>query len=626
MKLDEQSGRAGDVRSRHRRPVEDGEARLSHPRQRRREDLSARRGDVGLQRVPERCRPARREARDDPATGGDVLQRVASDLDRRPAARPGHEGAQELAVEIGDHPGRNRELERDRVRLALSIVGEDEACGAGGLRLERLRHERAEPALGERDRTGERVARQLSARRRRVGRRAAKVPVDGPVVDADDRPDVDELLVEDAPAVRGEHPGGAEERNLLERVGCARRRNGQRGREDVPARDGRDRDRVGRGAGRAGGAETELIAVVAGGDHRHDARGHGVADGLDHGVVGRVALGAAPGEVDHVHPVRDRRLERGDDLGRVRDVPDRRRHREDAIVAEPRAGRDARQAARLGMIGSGRRRRAGVPGGDPGDMRAVEGRARIDGKAPGRTRIRTGKDARHDHLGRCPAQPAAREAGRVLEARRVEERVRLVDAVVDDGDLDAFAARPRDAVQLVRADHGRAPVERLAVADAGVDARDDVEAHELRQALCGQRHREAVDEDAEAAADARLRDRASQRHACARLRGIESAQVGVGGCAVDVQPAGAVGGGDPSPERCGERRQAEARDHTHASPRLAGRDVDHACAYARLRELAGPATDRLERRRCGHRGCKRRADGGEGKRATHRTISLADGQ
>ena len=88
----------------------------------------------------------------------------------------------------------------------------------------------------------------------------------------------------------------------------------------------------------------EVVAVVAGRDHGHDARGGEVVHRLDERVVRRVDLRAAAREVDDVHAVLHRRLEGGDDLGRVGDVADRRRHREHAVVAEPRARRDAAQA------------------------------------------------------------------------------------------------------------------------------------------------------------------------------------------------------------------------------------------------------------------------------------------
>ena len=93
---------------------------------------------------------------------------------------------------------------------------------------------------------------------------------------------------------------------------CSDRRRARRGdverrREDVRVRDGGDGDRVGRGSRRAGRAGAEVVAVVAGGDHRDDACGGDVVDRLDQRVVRRIDLRAAAGEVDHVHAVARRR-------------------------------------------------------------------------------------------------------------------------------------------------------------------------------------------------------------------------------------------------------------------------------------------------------------------------------
>ena len=72
---------------------------------------------------------------------------------------------------------------------------------------------------------------------------------------------------------------------VLRDAGQVGRVQRERGREDVLVRDRGDRDRFGRGAGAAVGAEAEVVAVVAGGDDRDDARLHDVGDGLHHRVV-----------------------------------------------------------------------------------------------------------------------------------------------------------------------------------------------------------------------------------------------------------------------------------------------------------------------------------------------------
>ncbi len=189
---------------------------------------------------------------------------------------------------------------------------------------------------------------------------------------------------------------------------------GDRGSEHLRVGDRGDRDRVGCGAGRAGGAEAEVLAVVAGGDHREDACGGDVVDHGDQHVVQRFRLRAAAGEVDDVHPVRDRRLERLRDLRRLGDVTDRRRHVEDAVVAEVRLRRDAREAAGRGMVGARGCARVRVAGGDARDVRSVERRLAVERQLAAGLGLRAGarEVARDDHLVVRERRVADREAGR----------------------------------------------------------------------------------------------------------------------------------------------------------------------------------------------------------------------
>ena len=187
--------------------------------------------------------------------------------------------------------------------------------------------------------------------------------------------------------------------------------------------------------GEPGRAEAEVVAVVAGRDDRDDAGGGDVADRLDERVVGRVGLGPAAGEVDHVHPVADGGLERGDDLRRVGDVPDRRRHVEDAVVADPRAGRDAREAGRRRVVAAAGARRARRCR-RRCRRRACRGRTRRGSTREPAARAGAGPEerARDDHLRRRPAacRPCGKPA-RVAEARPGRRSgFVVVDAVVDD--------------------------------------------------------------------------------------------------------------------------------------------------------------------------------------------------
>ena len=179
-----------------------------------------------------------------------------------------------------------------------------------GARALRLRGERADAARDEHDLALHRVR---SAACRPAGVRIVGEPqrcesTGLPSVPTTDD-DVDDRLIERRPARRAA--------SRRPRPGSARRRASggppttvSAGAKTCEFDVGGDRDRVGSRARRAGGAEAVVLAVVAGGDHRHDARERRVVDRLVHRVVGRVGLRAAAREVDDVHAVGDRGLER----------------------------------------------------------------------------------------------------------------------------------------------------------------------------------------------------------------------------------------------------------------------------------------------------------------------------
>ena len=82
----------------------------------------------------------------------------------------------------------------------------------------------------------------------------------------------------------------------------------------------------------------------------------------------------------------------------------------------------------------------GVAGRDPGDVRAVIGVLGVEGGACFHvSRRAAGTRARRSPSRSCRPALALREAGGHRVAGRVEERVTLVDAVVDDPDLHALA-------------------------------------------------------------------------------------------------------------------------------------------------------------------------------------------
>ena len=228
------------------------------------------------------------------------------------------------------------------------------------------------------------------------------------------------------------------------------------------------------------GAETPVVTVVPGRDHRHDTRVGDIADGLDERVADRIDLRPAAGEVDHVHAVGHGRFERGHDLRREGVVPRRGRRVEDAVIAEPGPWRHAAQSGDRRMVRAGRGRRARIAGGDPGHVRPMERALPVERQLSLRARARAREGASDDHL-RC-REPGltAGKAGWIAEPSRAEERVRLVDTVVDDADLDAVAAVTRRRPHLVGADDRRALVGVERVTDAGIDLGHGLQPRERR--------------------------------------------------------------------------------------------------------------------------------------------------
>ena len=326
-----------------------------------------------------------------------------------------------------------------------------------------------------------------------------------------------------------------------------------------------DRDCVGCCARRANRAEPEVVAVVPRRDHGDDAGRSGVMHGLDERIVRRIDLRPSAGKVDHVHAVLYRGFERCDDLGRVRDVAERRWHCEHAVVAEPRARRDSAQACDGRMVCTRRRGGPRDACGDAGDVCSVERRFGVDGEAARLAGARAGKDARDDHLRRRRGRDAAREAGGIRVACRIEEGVGLVDAVVDDRDLDAGAVGACRALQNVGTDHRRRLIKCECVGEAWIDLRHRRQTHECRQPHGRQRHRQRVEHDLEATADAGLRDRRADLGCCACLLLVEAAQVCARRRRVEIELAPCDRGQKAALAARRERRQREIDDDTQTS-------------------------------------------------------------
>src|SRR5204863_2812372 len=126
-----------------------------------------------------------------------------------------------------------------------------------------------------------------------------------------------------------------------------------------------------------------------------------------------------------------------------------------------------------------------------------------------------------------------REARGIREARRVEERVAHVDAVVDDADLHALALAAGRGPELVGVDHRRALVRVEVVAEARVDLADRAQALERGQDAVREPEREAVEDDPVAVLDPGLRDRRPDLRGCNALRLRDPRQVLAGAGALD---------------------------------------------------------------------------------------------
>ena len=385
-----------------------------------------------------------------------------------------------------------------------------------------------------------------------------------------------------------------------------------------------DSDRLGSRRRRAGRAEAEVVAVVPGRRDHNDAGARDVRDRLDHRVRARVDRGRAARVVDDVHPVLDRLFERGDRLTRRRDVPGRGRDVEDAVVADPRVRRHAAQPRRRRMVAAARGSHAGAAGCDSRDVRPVERGSRVDRKPAPSGGAGREEAPCHDHLRRREGALSLGEAGRVAEAAGVERRVRLVDPVVDHGDLDAGARRSGRAGEGGRADHAGASVRLEVVANARIDARDRAERMEAGKAAHRQLNREAVEDDLEAVAESSGGEGGANGAGRRCLLRLDARKVGPGRRAGSVEPAGTERCEEPRPPRRCERREPERRDHSDAPGALRLRHPQRSLCDPRHGDVAERAVDGPECGRGGRCEGKRRDGNDEHELAAqaHRVAAL----
>ena len=169
---------------------------------------------------------------------------------------------------------------------------------------------------------------------------------------------------------------------------------------------------------------------------------------------------------------------------------------------------------------------------------------------------------RDDHLRRRECRVPLRIARRVLVAGGVEERVRLVDALVDDPDLHPLTrVRERRPPDDGRADQLRRAIEARAVGRARPDTRDAGNAGEPRHRSARHHDCEAVQSDAVAPVDVRAGDRLRDAARDDRLLAIELLEVADRRRRRELQPPAA------RRER-GERRGRSPR-HPRARERAA---------------------------------------------------------
>ena len=248
-------------------------------------------------------RPGRREARDHAAAVRLDLPDVRRDADRRAwpplASRNARSGwpsrSEIIPAGIGSRTGIGFASPKRLSTSTIPVAPPSRARSA-------FETKRAEASRDQRD-LAARASRSAALPRPCSGRsRAAEVRLDGLPVGSDDRGPTS-TIVWSSVAQAGGRAG------VLDRHGAERRRpahDAQGLREDVRVRDRRDRDRVRRACPASPSSEAEVLAIVAGRDHRNDPRERGVVHGLVHRVVRRVGLGPAAREVDHVHAVGDR--------------------------------------------------------------------------------------------------------------------------------------------------------------------------------------------------------------------------------------------------------------------------------------------------------------------------------
>ena len=141
----------------------------------------------------------------------------------------------------------------------------------------------------------------------------------------------------------------------------------------------------------------------------------------------------------------------------------------------------------------------------------------------------------------------------------------VVDAVVDDGDLDSVALRARQSRELGRADDGRTSVQERGVRVARIHLVRDSEAQELRQLRVRDADHESVQEHAIPPRDLGLRQRRAQARDRPVLGRVDAGEVRAGERARQVELPPCADGGERV-TRCGGGERCVLERDDDASP------------------------------------------------------------
>ena len=429
--------------------------------------------DVRLQQVAEGGRAGGGEARDRRRCGRSRCSRGSPPIAERRAAAVRRPGRRAAARRRG-----RRSSRRDRragpgsefaspARLSTRTIPiAPAACARARLRA-KVQVPRETSAIAP---VSEPAGQRASRRRSRLPGGPQRCAVDRLAVRADDRADVDERLVAVRPRP-GRVAGRRRTGSCCRLAGAPGAVTRQRRREDVRVRDGGDRDRVGRGARRAGRAErrSRRGRCRPRSPGRRPRRRRSCTASISASLAGSVC-GPPPEKLITSMPSLTAASNAATISGVLRDVADRRRHVEDAVVAEPRARRDAGEPVVGGWSAPAGAVVPASPAAIPAtcvpwnEACAVERRARPGRPEPGPGKTRATITFGVVHFVPPFGKPAGYVKPAGLKNGFVWSMPSSTTPILMPSPLRAGRRRER-----VGADHGRAAVRARACSEARVD-------------------------------------------------------------------------------------------------------------------------------------------------------------